>query len=201
LVNLSDGGHLENMGLYELVRRRCKFIIVCDSEADKEISCHGFADSIRMILIDMGVRIHIDLSDIYRETRAADGSFVVTGKQHYALGTIEYGNGSGERGYLLYIKSSMGGKHSPYIDDYHFNHPDFPHESTADQFFDEAQFEAYRAMGCEIGDDVLKCIGAGTGVLDDQSGEKTQARALDAERNWREFLVAAGKQSHAFTQA
>src|ERR1044071_8867907 len=28
--------------------------------------------------------------------------------------------------------------------------PDFPHESTADQLFDEPQFESHRLLGCDI---------------------------------------------------
>ncbi len=154
-INLSDGGHLENMGLYELVRRRCKYIIVCDAEADKNITCHGFSDAIRMVLIDMGIKIEIDLDDIYRKEEMKDDTLTVRGKSHCAVGTIYYGNSPEERGYLLYIKSSISTKHAPYILDYLARHPDFPHETTADQFFDEAQFEAYRALGYEIGEQVM----------------------------------------------
>ncbi len=140
-INLSDGGHLENMGLYELVRRRCKFIIVCDAEADKDMSFKGMADAIRMIRIDMGIDIEIKLDNI----RNAEGH--ETG--HYAVGTIDY-RGEGE-GYLLYIKSSVSGDENVYIKDYKIRNSDFPHESTTDQFFDEAQFEAYRALGNHVG--------------------------------------------------
>jgi hypothetical protein len=193
-VNLSDGGHLENMGLYELVRRRCKYIIVCDAEADKEMTCHGLSDAIRMILIDMGIKIHIDLRSIYRKSKNSDGSIKITGDKHFAIGTIEYGPGHGQQGYLLYIKSSVSGNHSAYIEDYLARHPDFPHETTADQFFDEAQFEAYRALGCEIGDDILRCIKSTpeTPQEDSESNRNKKLRwAKEAELQWRELLRTA----------
>jgi hypothetical protein len=37
-VYLTDGGHIENLGLYELLRRRCKLIIAIDGEADPDMS-------------------------------------------------------------------------------------------------------------------------------------------------------------------
>ncbi len=193
-VNLSDGGHLENMGLYELVRRRCKYIIVCDAEADKEMTCHGLSDAIRMILIDMGIKIHIDLSSIYRKKKNSDGSIKIVGDKHFAIGSIEYGADQGEQGYLLYIKSSVSGKHTPYIEDYLARHGDFPHETTADQFFNEAQFEAYRALGCEIGDDILRCIkNIPEPPIDDSGshGGKKLRWAREAEGQWRELLRTA----------
>ena len=30
-VNLSDGGHFDNLGVYELIRRSCRYIMVCDA--------------------------------------------------------------------------------------------------------------------------------------------------------------------------
>ena len=39
-LNVSDGGHIENMGLYELLRRRCKFIVCVDGGADPESTFH-----------------------------------------------------------------------------------------------------------------------------------------------------------------
>jgi len=70
------------------------------------------------------------------------------------LGTIDYGDD--QRGYLLYLKSSLTGNERDYILDYRRARPSFPHESTADQFFSEAQFEAYRALGEHVGDDLMQ---------------------------------------------
>ena len=194
-VNLSDGGHLENMGLYELVRRRCKYIIVCDAEADKGMSCGGFSDAVRMILIDMGIKIHINLDGLYRKKRNSDGSVTIRGERHHAIGTIEYGTGKGEQGYLLYIKSSVSGVHAPYILDYLAKHGDFPHESTADQFFNEAQFEAYRALGCEVGDETIQRIKEFPEEPPESAEmqkDRKQRWAEEADVKWAEMVRNAG---------
>lgn len=137
-VNVSDGGHLENSAIYELLRRRCRTIFAVDGEQDPGMRFNGLVHLIRYARIDMGIRIDIDVDPI---RRAADGR----SRSHWALGTIDYGGG--ETGRLIYIKLSITGDENPYIADYAAHHPSFPHESTADQFFDEDQFEAYRALG------------------------------------------------------
>ncbi|NNG01116.1 MAG: hypothetical protein HKM93_17125 [Desulfobacteraceae bacterium] len=150
-INLSDGGHLENMGLYELVRRRCKFIVVGDAEADPQMTFKGFAEAVRMIRIDMGIEVTIDLDSIARKSIRPEDTDTTDPKStniHHALGTIHYGRG--EKGHLLYLKSSVGDNHNVYVENYLAEHPKFPHETTADQFFDEGQFEAYRALGMDV---------------------------------------------------
>ena len=146
-VNLSDGGHIENLGIYELLRRRCKFIIAIDGEADPDMTFPGLMTLIRYAQIDFGIRIRMDLADLTRN----DAGYT---KAHFVLGEIDYGDG--QTGYLLYIKSSLTGNERDYILDYRRSHPAFPHETTADQFFNEAQFEAYRALGEHIGDDLFR---------------------------------------------
>ncbi|MDZ7343448.1 MAG: hypothetical protein ONA90_02915, partial [candidate division KSB1 bacterium] len=140
-VNLSDGGHIENLGVYELLRRRCKFIIACDGEADPDLRFASLVKLIRFARIDMGIDIEINLADLRKQqTRLSS--------QHGAMGKIHYSKD--ETGYLLYIKASITGDENVYIRDYQQRHPLFPHESTADQFFDEAQFEVYRALGHHV---------------------------------------------------
>jgi len=56
-----------------------------------------------------------------------------------------------EFGYLLYVKLSLTGNEGEFIRRYRFDEPAFPHHSTADQFFSEAQFEAYRSLGEHVG--------------------------------------------------
>ena len=57
---------------------------------------------------------------------------------------------------LLYIKSSMTGNESECLKKYRDEHPSFPHEPTSDQLFDEAQFEAYRALGDHVGANLFR---------------------------------------------
>lgn len=146
-VNLSDGGHIENLGIYELLRRRCKLIIAVDAEADPRMIFPSLMRLIRYAQIDFGIQIRVDLDDL----RPNEQGFV---RAHFNLGEIDYGGGL--TGYLLYIKSSLTGNERDYVLDYRRAHPSFPHETTADQFFNEAQFEAYRALGEHIANDLFR---------------------------------------------
>ena len=59
-VHLSDGGHFENLAVYELVRRRCRYIVCCDAGTDPGASDDNLANMIRLCRTDFGVRIEID---------------------------------------------------------------------------------------------------------------------------------------------
>lgn len=145
-VNLSDGGHIENLGIFELLRRRCRFIVAVDAEADPALTFNGLATVIRLARTDMGVDIEIDVDDL---RKGADGF----SRRQWAIGQIDYGDN--EYGELLYIKASMTGQENEYIQEYRSQHPEFPHQSTVDQFFDEVQFEAYRALGYTVGASIV----------------------------------------------
>jgi hypothetical protein len=162
LVYLTDGGHVENLGIYELLRRRCRLIIAVDAEADPEMSFGALVKLERYARIDLGVRIDLPWAAIRDSTRLASKEIAETGGlppdqarhgPHVALGSIYYPWGKNDRdedehtGVLLYVKSSLSGDESDYIIDYKRRYPDFPHETTADQLFSEEQFEVYRALG------------------------------------------------------
>ncbi len=49
----------------------------------------------------------------------------------------------------------MTGNEPDYVLDYRRRNPAFPHQSTADQVFDEQQFEAYRCLGEHITADLF----------------------------------------------
>lgn len=135
-VCLSDGGHFDNMGLYELIRRRCTFIILSDAEEDQDATCEGLANAIRRCRIDFGTDIHIDTTEI-------------TGlkKSHVVRGDIRYPGDNKPSGTLIYIKTVVTGDELPDIKEYHAKNKTFPNQSTSDQFFDETQFESYRLLG------------------------------------------------------
>ena len=145
-VNVSDGGHLENLGVYELLRRRCKFIVSVDGRADPDMECGSLVELIRFARIDMGVQIEMkglkNLDKTVENKAVAKGRF---SSKHWAWGEIDYGDG--EPGYLLYIKSSLTSDENEYVTQYKKQNPAFPHESTGDQFFSETQFEVYRSLG------------------------------------------------------
>lgn len=145
-VNLSDGGHIENLGIYELIRRRCRVIIAIDAEQDGAFSFVSLGDLVRFARIDRAVNIEIDVSAIKPDK---DG----ISKRHAAIGRIDYGRG--QNGWLIYIKNSLTGREDESVLKYRAVQKDFPHHSTGDQFFDEEQFEAYRALGYHMVSETL----------------------------------------------
>ena len=133
-VYLSDGGHFENLGVYELVRRHCDVIIVSDSEQDGDYHFEGLAGVIRKCWIDFQVTIDINVDDIQ------------SGKAHFTVGVIRYPDRA-QTSTLIYLKSSLTGDEPTDVVQYKKKSPTFPHESTNDQFFTEDQFESYRRLG------------------------------------------------------
>jgi hypothetical protein len=146
-INLSDGGHFDNIGVYELLRRRCKFIIVGDAEADTEMKFEAISYIMRMARIDFGIEIEIDTTDIKPDHTNGFS------RNHCVVGRIIYPEGN--LGYLLYCKASLTGDEPEHLHEYKVKHPQFPHQTTADQWFDEQQFEAYRELGYHIGTKAL----------------------------------------------
>jgi hypothetical protein len=142
-VYLSDGGHFENLGLFEMVQRRCHRIIVMDAACDRDHQFEDLANAVRKIRIDLGIPIEFPA-----------GLQIATGSHgaHFAVGTIKYGviDRDAPDGVLIYLKASLSGDEPIDVINFGKSHPDFPHESTADQWFTEAQFESYRALGQHI---------------------------------------------------
>jgi hypothetical protein len=161
---LSDGGHFENLGAYELLRRRLKRIVLVDAEADPDYQFGGLLQLIRKARIDFGVTIRfLDKEELESCLEAAFRPLFGTlddlrrpsgrpgvSDAHAALAAVEYPDGG--TGDLLYIKSTLTGDEAPDVLDYHAKHPDFPQQTTSDQFFDEAQWESHRAAGLHIGE-------------------------------------------------
>jgi len=144
-VYLSDGGHFDNMGLYELVKRRCGLIILCDAEEDAGYTFSGLGNAIRKCRVDLGIDIDLDTSVIVPDKNSG------LSKQHYAVGAIhyEYADINAPVGTIIYFKSSLTGNESADVKNYKKAHDEFPHESTVDQWFSESQFESYRQLGYE----------------------------------------------------
>jgi hypothetical protein len=146
-VYLSDGGHFENLGLYEMVLRRCHFIVVTDAGEDPECSFADLGEAVRKIRVDFGIPIEFDQMNIYprSEIDAAKGK-----GRNCALGRIRYSAVDGSTapdGIIVYIKPACYGDEPRDIYEYFKRSQTFPHESTADQFFSESQFESYRMLG------------------------------------------------------
>jgi len=157
-VYLSDGGHFENLGLYELVRRRCRYIIACDGGEDSGFAFEDLGNAIRKCRADFGVEIQIDVSAI-RPAADTSGARPMSAA-HCAVGCIRYpadaDEPEGTNGTLIYIKASLTGNEPADVLEYAAHHFEFPHQPTSDQFFDESQFESYRKLGHHIGTTVFQ---------------------------------------------
>jgi hypothetical protein len=153
-VYLSDGGHFENLGLYEMIRRRCRFIVISDASCDPKCTFEDLGNATRKAYIDFGVSIEFEKLSIQpRQTPPAAGVSC-------AIGSIKY-PGSDRLGWLLYIKPTYHGTERADIRSYAAAHGKFPHESTTEQWFSESQLESYRALGANVVE--LICTG-GVGV-------------------------------------
>jgi hypothetical protein len=148
-VNLSDGGHFENLAIYEMVRRRCRSIVVLDGGCDPDFGYEDLGNALRKIRIDMKIPI-----EFHQDICPPSGGTM----RRCATATIRYSavDGEGTDGQLIYIKPMVLGDEPPDVLSYHTAHPTFPHESTADQWFDESQTESYRTLGQHTVDEILK---------------------------------------------
>jgi hypothetical protein len=195
---LSDGGHFENLGGYELIRRRLPLIVIVDAEMDADYAFGGLANLIRKARLDFGAEIefldangldaHVTgaarrwlgtLDQLRRGewhepaageprrrsgTRLAAPDLLGYSRAHAALARVSYRRPAGAPGgagspprssWLLYVKPTLVGDEPADVLEYHRAHPKFPHEPTADQFFDEAQWESYRRLGEHVAESLF----------------------------------------------
>ncbi|PYS10899.1 MAG: hypothetical protein DMG15_19545, partial [Acidobacteria bacterium] len=187
-VNLSDGGHFENLGLYEMVLRRCHFIVVSDAGRDEDCAFEDLGNAIRKIRIDTGIPITIDKMLILPRKRSEDQRQKTP--KYCAIGRIQYSEIDGADlpekqrkeldGILIYVKPSLVGDEPIDIYNYAATNQMFPHESTGDQWFSESQFESYRMLGLHTIEWIYQ-----------QQGEMPEEVPLVGSRDLGTFLTRA----------
>jgi hypothetical protein len=177
-VYLSDGGHFENLALYEMVLRRCHNIVLSDAGADPKFSFEDLGNAIRKIRTDLGVPI--DIKKLVMSPRGSDGKF---GEGRYvAQAIVRYSaiDRNAVDGTLTYIKAGVYS--DPYFPQDVYNYAmeslEFPHEPTSDQFFSESQFESYRALGRYAINDICGNFDI---PEDAQVDQRTQTVTLEAK--------------------
>ena len=206
---LTDGGHFENLGAYELIRRRVEFILIVDAEADEDYRFQGLGNLVRKARLDFGAEIeflpnedkqkeggprkaladfiHLSVLERFgtlnqlRRGRwvkglvrtpppdiVADKGWELHSSQrsdlslaNAALAKVTYADDPTKLCWLMYVKPTLTGKEPADVLRYHSEHPDFPHETTANQFFDEDQWESYRKLGDHIGAELFDWKGQG----------------------------------------
>jgi len=148
-VYLSDGGHFENLGIYEMILRRCRTIVVVDGSQDDNYTFEDLANAVRKARVDLGVPITFKGIPIYgaRDTR----------NRYCAIGEIDYPcvDSGAKPGRILYIKACMKGTEPIDVLHYASLDPKFPQQGTEELWFDESQFESYRRLGAYIVEQIV----------------------------------------------
>jgi hypothetical protein len=164
--NLSDGGHFDHTGIYELLRRRVPVIIAVDAGEDPKLVFVDHSDLVRQARIDFGAKVEY-LAAVTPPLPAVLQGWLdplglgsianigQTGGHHAALAKVTYDGAPGVETWIILLKASLTGDESLDIGAYKKGHDAFPSEPTTDQFFDEAQWESYRLLGEHICRSVL----------------------------------------------
>ena len=154
-VYLSDGGHFENLGLYEMVLRRCATIVVVDGGQDPSYLFEDLGNAVRKIRVDLGISIEFP-----------DGLPIYAGRdlrnRYCAKGRIRYdlADPAGPGGTILYIKPCLNGTEPTDVLHYSSLDTAFPQQGTEELWFDESQFESYRRLGSHIVEQILSAASA-----------------------------------------
>jgi hypothetical protein len=141
-IHLADGGHFENLGLYELLRRRCRYIIVSDAGADPSCTLADLGQAVQRARADLGAEVELHADPMFHD----DGERMR--KQAHLLGSVVYADGS--RGEILYLKALLREHLGADIYGYWRTNPEFPNQPTANQFYGELQFDSYRELGRQL---------------------------------------------------
>jgi len=159
---LTDGGHFDNTALYSLIERGCRYIVVCDCGADPDLGFEDIGVAIRRCRIDFGTEINLRIDEFVKRKRRDR-----TTKTHVVWGTIHYQqehlqmlglDAASEHGVIVWIKPAVTARDSADVQQYHRANLDFPQQSTADQWYDESQFESYRRLGYDSARDAFDSL-------------------------------------------
>ena len=176
LVQLTDGGHYENLGLVEALRRRCRLIFCIDAGGDSPPLLTTLSDAMRLAEYELGVTIELNeqgpysVNDItpgsgkpFPEGHAFAGLNGRLAKRTVAFGRIKYPLAAGlaeRRGILIFAKAVLWDGCPDWLLTYAANSDVFPHDPTSDQWFNEAQFAAYTSLGTIMGTHAAECAKA-----------------------------------------
>ena len=171
---LSDGGHSENTGVLTLLERGCRFILASDNGQDEKFNFCDLEILIRTARTDIGVEVSVVKHDDFPKNLEPIRDCFLNGFEgDWRL----HARSPSNSGFALLLKTAdiprrvngvwkqrRGGnglivwlKPKPFADlpadigTYAAVHPDFPQQNTANQFFDEAQWESYRRLGFQMG--------------------------------------------------
>jgi hypothetical protein len=180
LVQVTDGGHYENLGLVEALRRRCRLIYCIDGGGDTPPLLSGAADAIRLARFELGVEITLDTGGRFGVENLAPGSgeqfdegnafqglnsritrgAVVRGRIKYPR-AAGLGDGEASTGWLIVAKAVLWRELPDWVLTFAAEKAgaEFPHENTSDQWFTEGQFAAHTELGRRIAASAIQVPG------------------------------------------
>jgi MFS family permease len=174
LVQVTDGGHYDNSGLVEALRRRCRLIIVIDGGGDPPPLPVGLTDALRLAKYELGVDVTLKRTGQYSVASIAPGSGTQFAKDNALAGLnsrvtrgavvegkITYPAAAGLKdrvGTLIFVKAVVSQACPYWLLTYAASNEIFPHDPTSDQWFNEAQFAAYTELGRVIAEEAVDCI-------------------------------------------
>ncbi|MFC4003493.1 patatin-like phospholipase family protein [Prauserella oleivorans] len=170
LLHVTDGGHYDNLGLVELFRRRCTRIYCVDVSNDTPPSASTLAQALTLARQELGVRVDLDepwRADPGTAEPQDTGTPELTARlasSPLITGTIVYPPESGiapeVRGRLVVARAQLWPELPYSLLSYAAHHPEFPNDSTGDQWFDDAKFSAYTELGRRTGAEARQAMGS-----------------------------------------
>ena len=189
-LQISDGGHFENLGVYELIRRELDLIIISDASADAAYTFADLRNALRLAESDLEVEIKLDGNEKLSKLMPDEGNRMelpmAEAQKGFLSGTIRYKNKI-KKGRFIYLKSTMIGIQQIRTKSYKLEHPKFPNQPTSDQFFDESQFAAYRELGYTITCDMLE--NCDSSLLESLKGNKKHSDIIGRRKNDLGFVA------------
>ena len=157
---VADGGFVDYFGVSELLRRKCKLILVTDAgsnQADEELA------TLAQMMEDASTQLGVTFLDLDHNAPIDFGRLRrVGGKiapQPYICLRIRYKPTDAQAlydesndGYLIYAQMAITESDPIEIQQIRHRFPSFPDEPTSNQFYTEEQVAAYRRLGYYIGD-------------------------------------------------
>jgi len=191
-IQVSDGGHIENLGVYELLRRQVKVIIAVDAGQDEDFKFEDLRNLVIRSSSELGIDFVFHQNALPENVIRSSASMGFSNRNFVVAKLVplegSYAKDNNYEGLFIYIKSSVlvaktyelrkmkkelvnlgdPGKDPLKQEEvytkkraldswmYKTYNPDFPHESTADQFFDESQWDSYHTLGKLIGNNICE---------------------------------------------
>ena len=156
---LSDGGQYENLGLEQLLRRRCRLVIVSDAGQDQSSVFEDFTRLLRRLRVNYGIRLfNLDDDRTVQLDALLPDPTTRRSRRNHVIARICYPGAEPSEGLLVYLKPTLTGQEDVDLRLYRDTHPVFPHDATTEQFYDDTKIESYRHLGYHVATEAVRSL-------------------------------------------